>query len=110
LKFDTINKQSLIWAEENVIPSEPVFIGSPNSNPEIEDEGLYNFNVSYLVIILIILIDLISGVILSLVLSELDETKAYLLVLDAKSFKEIARASFQTKSSIPGDFHGIFIP
>ncbi len=59
MKFDTINKQSLIWAEENAFPSEPVFIGSPNSSPEIEDEGFTNFNVSYLVIILIILIDLI---------------------------------------------------
>jgi hypothetical protein len=59
MKFDIINKQSLIWNEENAVPSEPVFIGSPNSSPEIEDEGLTNLIVSYLLIILIIFIDLI---------------------------------------------------
>ena len=50
-----------------------------------------------------------TGVILSAVLSEDDETKAFLLLLDAKSFKEIARASFETPSAITGDFHGLFI-
>ena len=42
-------------------------------------------------------------------LSSSDERQGFLLVLEAKTFTELARARFQTKSSIPGTFHGLFV-
>ena len=55
--------------------------------------------------------NLISGVLLSAVnSSDFDAGKnAFLLVLDAKSMKEIARAEFRIQR-FPKDFHGIFRP
>ena len=50
-----------------------------------------------------------TGVVLSSVLSSSDERQGFLLVLEAKTFTELARARFQTKSSIPGTFHGLFV-
>lgn len=49
-----------------------------------------------------------SGVVLSAVLTEKDEKQGFLLILDGKSFTEIARAEFRTPSAITTDFHGIF--
>ena len=51
----------------------------------------------------------LAGVILSAVLSRAEETKGYLLILDAKSFKEIARANYESNAPLTNDFHGIFM-
>ena len=50
-----------------------------------------------------------DGIVLSLVNSEVVETDLFLLVLDAKTFRELARAHVSTPSSIPAGFHGVFI-
>ncbi|CAG2171587.1 unnamed protein product, partial [Oppiella nova] len=89
MKFDTKTKESIVWWEESAICSEPVFVENPSidySDPDNED----------------------NGVVLCSVLSELDETEGFLLVLDAKTFTELGRARFRTKSAITGTFHGFF--
>ncbi|CAG2180321.1 unnamed protein product, partial [Oppiella nova] len=89
MKFDTKTKESIVWWEESAICSEPVFVENPSihySDPNHED----------------------NGVVLCSVLSELDETEGFLLVLDAKTFTELGRARFRTKSAITGTFHGYF--
>lgn len=49
-----------------------------------------------------------DGIILSSILREDDPTKVFLLILDAKTFEEIARATFTANSWLPACFHGIF--
>nr|XP_042902789.1 beta,beta-carotene 15,15'-dioxygenase-like [Parasteatoda tepidariorum] len=87
IKGDVENKTSISWFEKGTIPSEPVFISDPNSENADED----------------------SGVLLASLTYEDDENKVSLLVLDAKTMKEIGRATFLAKSSVPGTFHGIFV-
>ena len=38
IKVDIYNKTKLTWCENNVYPSEPIFISSPN--PQSEDDGV----------------------------------------------------------------------
>ncbi|KFM61269.1 Beta,beta-carotene 15,15'-monooxygenase, partial [Stegodyphus mimosarum] len=85
VKVDTVSRTTISWSEENVVPSEPVFIAEPNSVNED------------------------SGVILTSLLYKDDETKVSMLVLNAKTMKEIGRVTFATNASVPGDFHGTFI-
>jgi torulene dioxygenase len=70
-----------VWKEEHCFPGEPIFIANPEGTEEDD------------------------GVLLSVVL---DEAKgaSFLLVLDAKTMKEIARA--ETNSVVPFGFHGAF--
>ncbi|XP_054716460.1 carotenoid-cleaving dioxygenase, mitochondrial-like [Uloborus diversus] len=86
IKVNTENKTVVSWSEVGTIPSEPVFILKPNSTEED------------------------SGVVLATLLYIDDETKVSLIILDAKTMKELARVTFKTNSSVPADFHGIFIP
>lgn len=51
-----------------------------------------------------------AGVLLAPVLSEISDMPSFLLVLDAKSFKEIGRAITPCDVKIPLTFHGSFIP
>ncbi|GFY54121.1 beta,beta-carotene 9',10'-oxygenase [Trichonephila inaurata madagascariensis] len=88
IKVDAVNKTVIHWSEAAAIPSEPVFISDPDSKEKSED----------------------SGVILASLLFQNDETKVSMVVLDAKSMKEIGRVTFKTESSVPADFHGTFIP
>ncbi|GFT71054.1 beta,beta-carotene 9',10'-oxygenase [Nephila pilipes] len=88
IKVDAANKTVIPWSEEGAIPSEPVFISEPDVEKPSED----------------------SGVILASLLYRNDETKVSMLVLDAKSMKEIGRVTYKTESSVPADFHGTFIP
>lgn len=85
LKIDTVNKTSTSWSDPFCYPSEPVFV----SRPEAESED--------------------DGVVLSSVI-DLKGTgrKPYLVILDAKSFKELARA--EIPADVPIGFHGIFVP
>lgn len=66
-KFDVKSKTFKHWIKENNYPGEAIFIAAPDT--EKEDEG----------------------VILSMVL-DTERVKSYLLILDAASFSEIARA------------------
>jgi carotenoid cleavage dioxygenase-like enzyme len=79
VKYDLSRSNSVIWHEENCYPGEPVFVSKQDTN--YEDEG----------------------VVLSLVLNAKDK-QSYLLILNAKSFSEIARA--YVPNIVPFGFHG----
>ncbi|RWS08685.1 beta:beta-carotene 9' [Dinothrombium tinctorium] len=84
MKCDTRTKSIVLWEENNFYPSEPIFVPRPDA------------------------IDEDDGIILSSVISEIENNKGFLLILDAKSMKEIARAEMETPSYLPPDFHGYF--
>ncbi|MCH9631559.1 MAG: Apocarotenoid-15,15'-oxygenase [Chlamydiia bacterium] len=80
-KCNVKTKTHLQWSEKHCSPGEPVFIPSPHA------------------------VDEDDGAVLSIVLNE-EENSSFLLVLDAKSFNEIARAKMPC--SIPTGLHGQF--
>lgn len=80
-KIDVENHTVQKWSEKGCYPGEPVFVASPTAKQEDD------------------------GVILSLVLDE-KQNKSFLLVLDAKTMKEIARALLP--HHIPRGLHGAF--
>jgi len=71
------------WYEAGCYPGEPVFVPAPSA--QAEDEG----------------------VLLSVVL-DIGKDRSFLLVLDAASLKEVARA--ETPHAIPFHFHGNYFP
>ncbi|XP_038142692.1 beta,beta-carotene 15,15'-dioxygenase [Cyprinodon tularosa] len=83
-KFDTKTKTMLYWNEENCWPSEPIFVPRPNG--ESEDDG----------------------VVLSSVINSKPGQSSFLVILDGKTFKEVARA--YVNAELYKDMHGIFIP
>lgn len=80
-KVDTHLRRVTLWCEEGCYPSEPVFLSAPDATTE--DDGL----------------------VLSVVLDARRGT-SFLLVLDAASFREVARA--HVPQHIPFGFHGQF--
>lgn len=99
-----------MWHQENCYPSEPVFVASPGAVEEDDGEVLKHLKLtsetkggS----------DLCSvcpptGVILSSVISPDPSVSPFLLILNAKTFEEIARASIP--APVHMDLHGLFIP
>ncbi|XP_015602601.1 carotenoid isomerooxygenase isoform X3 [Cephus cinctus] len=85
IKVDTIKKTRKTWAEKGVYPSEPIFVPDPNGKNE--DDGV---------------------VLSALVWGEGRETEVGLLILDAVTFEEIARATFVTPGPVPKCLHGWF--
>ncbi|XP_074478685.1 beta,beta-carotene 15,15'-dioxygenase [Sebastes fasciatus] len=83
-KLDTETKERVYWRDENCWPSEPVFIPRPNG--ESEDDG----------------------VVLSSVINTNPGQSSFMLILDARTFKEVARA--YVKAELHKDVHGYFIP
>lgn len=81
VKVDVSNGSVAKWHEEACCPGEPVFVASPNA--EHEDDGI----------------------ILSVVLNE-ENKRSFLLALDAKDFKEVARAVLP--HHVPFQLHGQF--
>ncbi|KAM4614178.1 beta,beta-carotene 15,15'-dioxygenase [Discoglossus pictus] len=84
VKFDIVTKTMLSWEEDMSWPAEPLFVPHPDSKDEDD------------------------GVILSAIVSTDPKKQPFLLVLDAKTFKELGRASIS--GDIHLDLHGIFIP
>ncbi|XP_009327804.1 PREDICTED: beta,beta-carotene 9',10'-oxygenase isoform X1 [Pygoscelis adeliae] len=82
IKVDVETKNFKIWQEDGSYPSEPVFVPVPNATAED------------------------SGVILSVVVSPTENQSAFLLVLDAETFRELGRAEVAVQ--MPYGFHGIF--
>jgi beta,beta-carotene 9',10'-dioxygenase len=82
VKFDTQSRSSNIWHEPGCYPGEPVFVGRPGC--EAEDDGA----------ILSVVFDSSTG-------------RSFLLVLDAASFEEQARA--EAPHHVPHSFHGQFM-
>uniref|UniRef100_A0A6Q2WY49 Beta-carotene oxygenase 1, like n=1 Tax=Esox lucius TaxID=8010 RepID=A0A6Q2WY49_ESOLU len=68
-KVDILTKKHIEWTEEECYPSEPVFVASPGAMEEDD------------------------GVILSSIVSLNPNKSPFMLVLNAKNFEEIARAS-----------------
>ncbi len=81
LKVDVTSGTATVWDEPGTYPGEPVFVEAPAATTEDD------------------------GVILSVVLNP-DTHQSFLLVLDASSFVELARAS--VSHHIPIGFHGNF--
>jgi beta,beta-carotene 9',10'-dioxygenase len=80
IKVDIKKRNSNVWMEKGCHPGEPVFVPRPDRVQEEDD-----------------------GVVLSVVLDS-NKGNSFLLVLDAKSFEEIARA--EVPHHIPFGFHG----
>ncbi|XP_062869191.1 beta,beta-carotene 15,15'-dioxygenase [Trichomycterus rosablanca] len=83
-KVDTATKTHIEWTEEDCFPSEPKFVASPGA------------------------VDEDDGVVLSSVVSVNPQKPPFMLVLDAKDFTEIARATINFPVHL--DLHGLFIP
>lgn len=79
VKADVERGSSKVWREENCYPGEPVFVATPDTGAEDE------------------------GVVLSVVLDG-GRGSSFLLVLDAGTFEEVARA--RVEHHIPFGFHG----
>uniref|UniRef100_A0A3Q2Z5W0 Beta-carotene oxygenase 1 n=1 Tax=Hippocampus comes TaxID=109280 RepID=A0A3Q2Z5W0_HIPCM len=84
MKFDTESKQMLTWSEDNCWPSEAVFVPRPDG--ESEDDG----------------------VVLSSVINTNPGQLNFILVLDGRTLKEVARGYVNTE--LHKDMHGFFIP
>ncbi|XP_072938578.1 carotenoid isomerooxygenase-like [Epargyreus clarus] len=84
IKVDTVTGDILTWHDTDWYPSEPVFI--PHPNAKAEDDG-------------VLVIALVRGA-----------HELALLVLDARSLRELARASFRTPTPSPKSLHGWFLP
>ncbi|KAG0076806.1 hypothetical protein BGZ93_000537 [Podila epicladia] len=73
------------WVQDQCTPSEPVFVATPNATEEDD------------------------GVLLSIVLDGRRRT-GFLLILNAQTLEEIARADMPEGKVAPHNFHGMFIP
>ncbi|EMS51709.1 hypothetical protein TRIUR3_28465 [Triticum urartu] len=81
-KIDLVEKTAKNWHEEGAVPSEPYFVARPGA---VEED---------------------DGVAISMVSAK--DGSGYALVLDAKSFKEIARAKFPY--GLPYGLHCCWVP
>jgi beta,beta-carotene 9',10'-dioxygenase len=81
VKADVVERHSTVWSEEGCFPGEPVFVAAPEADDE--DEG----------VLLSVVLDGRTG-------------NSFLLVLDARSLDEMARA--EVPHHIPFGFHGQF--
>nr|XP_043883043.1 beta-carotene 15, 15-dioxygenase 2, like isoform X1 [Solea senegalensis] len=82
LKMDVHTKELKVWRHPGLFPSEPVFVASPNATEEDD------------------------GVVMSVIITPRKEKSTFLLVLDAKTFTELARA--EVPVNIPYGTHGVF--
>lgn len=80
-RFDTLTQEPLFWRVKGHSPGEPIFVADPAAGEGEEDKG----------------------VLLSVVLDGY-ERKSYLLVLDAKTMREVGRAKMQ--GVVGFGFHG----
>ncbi|KAJ4797416.1 Carotenoid cleavage dioxygenase 8 [Rhynchospora pubera] len=81
-KIDLVTKRAKNWHEDGAVPSEPFFVARPGATKEDD------------------------GVVISIVSAK--HGGGYALVLDASSFKEIARAKFPY--GLPYGLHGCWVP
>ncbi|XP_010130647.1 PREDICTED: beta,beta-carotene 15,15'-monooxygenase [Buceros rhinoceros silvestris] len=84
VKFNVQTKEMLHWGEEHCWPSEPVFVPSPDAREEDD------------------------GIVLTCIVVSDPKQAPFLLVLDAKTFKELSRVTVNVEMHL--DLHGIFIP
>ncbi|KAG7158541.1 carotenoid isomerooxygenase-like [Homarus americanus] len=86
VKVDVVNKTHVEWSEDNVYPSEPIFVPSPQAKREDD------------------------GVVLSALLRAkgLDQ-QVCMLVLDATTFTELGRVEFVAPGPVPKCLHGWWV-
>ena len=84
-KFDCETQTSLVWTEKGQTPAEPIFVPDPDAEEGEED----------------------AGVLLVVVLDGYQE-KSYLLVLDARTMREVGRAD--VGRGVAFGFHGLHVP
>ncbi|KAG7478545.1 beta,beta-carotene 9 9' [Solea senegalensis] len=82
IKMDLHGKHMKVWEKPGLYPSEPIFVPAPHATEEDD------------------------GVVLSVVITPNKDKSTFLLVLDAKTFEELGRASVPV--NIPYGFHGTF--
>lgn len=85
VKVDVDDKKVRTWNERNVYPSEPIFVPAPN--PKSEDDGV---------------------ILSAMVWGNGDANRVGLLVLCAKTMKELGRCEFTTPGPVPKCLHGWF--
>jgi len=91
VKIDLETDSKTVWSEPDSYPSEPVFVArEPPETPTVEADSRED-----------------DGVVLSVVL-DTDTERSVLVVLDAGSFSEIARA--ELPAAFPFGFHGQWYP
>ncbi|XP_076143131.1 beta,beta-carotene 15,15'-dioxygenase [Alosa pseudoharengus] len=83
-KVDIVTRTHKEWSSEECYPSEPIFVASPGA---VEED---------------------DGVLLSSIVSLNPAKNPFMLILDAKTMEEIARA--EVDASFHMDLHGCFIP
>ncbi|GFV88785.1 beta,beta-carotene 9',10'-oxygenase [Trichonephila clavipes] len=85
VKLDNVTGQMTVWKETNTMyPSEIVYVPRPGS---VEED---------------------DGVLLSVVIDVAEDTRDFLMVLDAKTFKELGRAFVPRSVQLPPTIHGMF--
>lgn len=82
VKLNVKTKEEIKWEDDNLYASEPVFVPRPGSSDEDD------------------------GVVLSVVI-DISNKKTFLLILDAKTFKEVGRA--EVPFVTPATIHGTFV-
>ena len=85
IKIDIETRKTSRWSRDGFVLSEPIFVAAANA--QSEDDGVIIFSA----------------------LSEKDEKQVLLVILDAKTFDEVAVAEFQASGIVPKDFHGQFL-
>jgi torulene dioxygenase len=85
LKYDVKDQSGITWSRHGHTPGEPIFVPDPSDSENLEDAG----------ILLSVVLDGIAG-------------KSYLLVLDAKTLKEVGKA--HVDGVIGFGFHGTHAP
>lgn len=83
-KVDTTTKESTHWELPGFQVSEPIFVERPGATEEDD------------------------GVLLASLLNEKEEREARMVVLDAKTMKQLALATFKTAGVVTREFHGLF--
>ena len=84
IKLDIQLRQWKIWNKDGFSPSEPIFVASLSAESEN------------------------GGVLLFSALDEQDEKRVLLIILDVKTFTEMALIEFQAVGFVPKYFHGQF--
>ncbi|KAL4613537.1 beta,beta-carotene 15,15'-dioxygenase-like [Arapaima gigas] len=136
-KLDVVTRECLEWTEEDCFPSEPIFVALPDAKEEDDGEWwrvlpqVYYTSEQPAPMLntvatsaraasktdsacpLLFLeskfnVQCVSGVILTSVISHNPKKAPFLLILNAKDLKEMARATIS--SSVHMDLHGLFVP
>lgn len=85
VKVNVRTGEEIKWQDEQFFTSEPVFVATPDATREDD------------------------GVLLSILLHKTNLRQLALVVLDAATLTETARADFTSEGTVSGTFHGQFI-